>query len=136
MRRVQTNAEDDAAIRNLLARYCLMLDLEDIDGWVRLFTPDAAYHVYGRAFEGQTGLRDMMSGAPSGLHLGGPPVIEFLDSDHAQTLRNLLFVDRTTGKSRNAVYQDDLVRTADGWRIDQCRCRFIVTDGLSDRPEK
>lgn len=133
---MQTSAEDDAAIRNLLARYCLMLDLDDIDGWVDLFTPDAAYHVYGRAFEGQNGLRHMMSAAPSGLHLGGPPVIEFVDNDHAQTLRNLLFVDRTTGTSRNAVYEDDLVRTADGWRIDKCRCRFIGTDGLSDSPEK
>jgi len=131
-----TSPEDDAAIRNLLARYCLTLDLDDVEGWVALFTSDATYHVYGHAFEGQDGLRRMMSGAPSGLHLGGAPYIELVDSDHARTLRNLLFVDRISGDSRNAVYDDDLVRTTNGWRIARCRCRFIVADGLSDRPAK
>jgi len=134
MTSMHLTAEDDAAIRNLLARYCLTLDLDDIDAWVALFTPDATYEVYGHTFAGHDGLRKMLSGAPGGLHLGGPPVIESVDTDHARTLRNLLFVDRATGDARNAVYDDDLVRTADGWRITRCRCRFIVADGLSDRP--
>ncbi len=136
MTSVPTAVEDDAAIRNLLARYCLTLDLDDVDGWVGLFTPDATYHVYGREFQGHEGLRRMMSAAPSGLHLGGPPVIDFDDRDHARTMRNLLFVDRATGDARNAVYEDSLVRTAEGWRISRCRCRFIVADGLSDRPAR
>jgi hypothetical protein len=127
-------ADDHAEIRNLIARYCLTLDLDDVDGWVALFTPDAVYEVYGRSFVGHDGLRKMMAGAPGGLHLGGPPVIEMPDDDHARTLRNLLFVDRATGEQRNAVYEDELVRGADGWRITRCRCRFIVRDGLSDRP--
>ena len=101
-------------IRNLLARYCLTLDLDDVDGWVALFTPDATYHVYGRAFEGHDGLRRMMGGAPGGLHLGGPPVIERVDDDHATTQRNLLFVERASGTMRSAVYDDELVRTPDG----------------------
>ncbi len=124
---------DDIAIRDLLARYCLLLDLDDVEGWVALFTADAAYEVYGRTFDGHDGLRRMATGAPGGLHLGGPPVIE-VDGDRASTLRNLLFVERTTGEARHAVYDDDLVRTPDGWRIARTRCRFIVADGLSDRP--
>ncbi len=132
-----TLSPDDAAeIRNLLARYCLDLDLDDLDGWIALFTADASYEVYGRTFTGHDGLRRMLSGAPGGLHLGGPPVIEAVDADHARTLRNLLFVDRTTGDARHAVYDDDLVRTAGGWRIARCRCRFIVAEGLSDRPAR
>jgi hypothetical protein len=130
----RTFAADDAEIRNLLARYCLLLDLDDNEGWIALFTPDATYEVYGRTFVGHDGLRRMVSGAPGGLHLGGPPVVEMVDADHARTLRNLLFVDRGTGESRNAVYDDDLVRTGEGWRIARCRCRFIVADGLSERP--
>jgi hypothetical protein len=78
----------------------------------------------------------MMSGAPGGLHLGGPPVIEMTAPDRARTLRNPLFVDRRTGESRSAVYTDELHRTADGWRIAHCRCRFIVVGGLSDRPDR
>jgi hypothetical protein len=131
----RVSPEDDAAIRDLLARYCRCLDLDDVEGWVALFTTDATYHVYGRAFEGHDGLRAMMRGAPGGLHLGGPPVVEGVDADHATTWQNLLFVERGTGQMRSAVYDDELVRTPDGWRIASRRCRFIVADGLADRPD-
>jgi hypothetical protein len=127
---------DQVAISDLIARYCITLDFDDIEGWVALFTPDAAYEVYGRTFDGHDGLRRMLGAAPGGLHLGGPPVIEMVDADHARTRRNLLFVDRTNGSSRNAVYTDDLVRTSDGWRIARVRCQFIVAEGLSDRPDE
>ena len=128
--------EDHFAITDLMARYCLTLDLDDVEGWVALFTPDATYEVYGRAFRGHDGLRKMLSGAPGGLHLGGPPVIEMVDPDRARTTRNLLFVERGDGESRSAVYTDELHRTAAGWRIAATRCRFIVADGLSDRPAR
>jgi hypothetical protein len=130
------SAEDHVAISDLLARYCLTLDLDDVEGWVSLFTPEASYEVYGRVFSGHEGLRAMMVAAPGGLHLGGPPVVEMLGDDRARTSRNLLFVDRTDGASRNAVYTDELVRTPDGWRIAACRCRFITADGLADRPPR
>ena len=128
--------EDHVAISDLMARYCLTLDLDDVDGWVSLYTPDAAYAVYGRTFDGHEGLRRMATSAPSGLHLGGPPVIEMLDENTARTTRNLLFVERGKSESRCAVYDDELRRTADGWRIGATRCRFMVADGLSDRPTR
>lgn len=133
-RTLKPSPEDYVAISDLLARYCLMLDLDDIDGWGALFTPDASYEVHGRSFEGHGGLRTMMADAPGGLHLGGPPVIEMIDHDHARTMQNLLFLDRASGASRSAVYTDELRRTGDGWRIAKRRCRFIVADGLRDRP--
>ncbi|MCB0997133.1 MAG: nuclear transport factor 2 family protein [Acidimicrobiales bacterium] len=131
---MEPSPDDHVAISQLLARYCLALDLDDVEGWVALFTPEASYQVYGRSWDGHAGLRKMMSAAPGGLHLGGPPVIEMVDADHAQTMQNLLFVERTSGVARHSVYDDDLVRTAGGWRIARRRCRFIVADGLSDRP--
>lgn len=126
--------EDHVAIVELIARYCLALDLSDVDEWVGLFTDDAHYEVYGRSFDGHEGLRRLIEVAPGGLHLGGPPVIEMIDRDHARTRRNLLFVDRSNGRSRSAVYTDELHRTGGGWRIARTRCRFHVPDGLSDRP--
>jgi hypothetical protein len=126
--------EDHVAITALIARYCMTLDLDDVEGWVALFTPDARYEVYGRTFEGHDGLREMAAAAPGGLHLGGVPVIEMAGADRARTTRNLLFVNREDGISRSAVYVDDLVRTSEGWRIAGCRCRFITPDGLADRP--
>ncbi|MFC5754472.1 nuclear transport factor 2 family protein [Actinomadura rugatobispora] len=128
--------EDHAAISDLLARYCITLDLDDVEGWVSLFTPDARYEVYGRTFDGHEGLRKMAGSAPGGLHLGGVPVIEMTGADRARTTRNLLFAERTEGISRHAVYVDELVRTPDGWRIAACRCRFITADGLADRPAR
>jgi hypothetical protein len=132
---VSNVAADHAEIRDLLARYCVHLDLDDTERWVGLFTPDAVYEVYGREFVGHDGLRGMAAAAPGGLHLGGPPMID-LDGDRARTTRNLLFVERSTGEARHAVYEDDLVRTADGWRIARCRCRFHTPDGLADRPPR
>jgi ketosteroid isomerase-like protein len=128
--------EDQVAISALLASYSLTLDADDVDAWVALFTPDARYEVYGRSFDGHVGLRRMLSGAPGGLHLGGPPLIEMTAPDRARTTRNLLFVERGTGALRSAVYTDELHRTADGWRIAHCRCRFIVAAGLADRPDR
>jgi ketosteroid isomerase-like protein len=128
--------QDQVAIADLLARYCLALDVDDVDAWVGLFTADAVYEVFGRAFEGHEGLRQMMDGAPGGLHLGGPPVIDMIDDDHATTTRNLLFIDRSDGVSRSAIYTDALTRTRDGWRIAHIRCKFIVPGGLSDRPAR
>lgn len=128
--------DDHVAISDLMARYCLTLDLDDTEGWVALFTPDATYQVYGRPWVGHDGLRRMMGAAPGGLHLGGPPVIEMVDDDHAHTVRNLLFIERGVGTPRCAVYHDDLVRTGDGWKIAATRCQFIVADGLSDRPDR
>ena len=128
-------SDDDAAIRNLLARYCLTLDMDDVEGWVGLFTEDGVFTVYGRDFRGHDGLRRMAAAAPGGLHLGGQVAIEHRDSAHAHARHNLLFIERTAGEMRSAVYDHDLVRTDQGWRIATVRCRFIVADGLADRPD-
>jgi hypothetical protein len=126
---------EHAAITNLLARYCISLDHDDIEIWVSLFTEDGSFEVYGRSFAGHEGLRKMMTAAPKGLHLGGPPLIRMHDADKAETEQNLLFIDRQSGVSRSAVYRDDVVRTAEGWKIRRRTCWFIVADGLRDRPE-
>jgi hypothetical protein len=128
--------EDFVAISQLYARYCLTLDQDDVEGWVSLFTSDASFEVYGRSWDGHEGLRKMGKGAPGGLHLGGPPVIEMEGADRARITRNLLFVERVEGISRNAIYTDEVRRTPDGWKIAHCRCRFIVAEGLSDRPAR
>lgn len=131
---MKPSPEDYVAIADLLARYCMTLDRGDVDGWLALFTLDASYEVYGRTFDGHDGLRRMASAAPGGLHLGGPPVIDLVDRDHATTQQNLLFVAGVDGTSRSAVYDDELRRTEAGWRIAKRRCRFIVAGGLADRP--
>lgn len=122
-------------IRQLLAQYCVLLDADDHETWLRLFLPDASFLVYGRSFDGHEGLLRMATNAPGGLHLGGQPVIEIdADGTTARTTQNLLFVDRSNGESRGAVYDDVLVRTDEGWRFASRRCRFVTPEGLRDRP--
>ncbi|MDQ1433041.1 MAG: hypothetical protein QOF40_3643, partial [Actinomycetota bacterium] len=127
--------DDQAEIIDLLARYCLALDRHDLDAWVSLFTDDAEYRAFGRTFDGHAGLRGMMEGAPRGLHLGGLPLIA-VEGDTASVIQNALFVDAATHESRLAMYTDELVRAAHGWRFRSRRCQFIVADGLSDRPAR
>src|SRR3954454_12372381 len=95
--------DDQVQIVDLLARYCLALDRHDLDAWVSLFTNDARYEAFGRAFDGRDGLRTMMEGAPRGLHLGGLPSIT-VDADTATSTQNALFVDAVTRESRLVIY--------------------------------
>jgi hypothetical protein len=133
---VSPTLADYVEISNLLGRYCITLDEDDIEAWVALFVPEGSFEVYGRTFRGHDGLRRMMTGAPRGLHLGGHPVIEAIDALTARTRQNLLFLDRVSGVSRSAVYTDELSRTDEGWRFVRRSCKFIVADGLSDRPDE
>jgi 3-phenylpropionate/cinnamic acid dioxygenase small subunit len=127
--------DEHVEIVDLLARYCLALDRHDLDAWVSLFTDDAQYSAFGRTFDGHAGLRAMMEGAPRGLHLGGLPLIA-VDGDSASVIQNALFVDAVTHESRLAVYTDELVRAAHGWRFRSRRCQFIAADGLRDLPPR
>jgi hypothetical protein len=119
-----------------LADYCLALDENRIEDCVQLFTAGGSFEVYGRSFAGHEGLEQMMMSAPPGLHLGGHPSVSMLDPDRARTKQNLLFLDRENGEARRAVYTDDLARTGQGWRFAKRRCQFIVSGGLSDRPDR
>ncbi len=129
------SADDYTAIANLLAEYCLSLDWDDIDRCANLFTEDGSFEVYGRSFHGRDKIRKMMTSAPAGMHLGGPPHVEQVEGDEARVRQNLLFIDRATGEMRKTLYSDELVRVADGWRIKKRRCQFITADGVKDRPD-
>jgi len=131
----QPSPADYVSINGLLARYCVTLDLNDIDGWLDLFTADASYDVDGRTYQGRERIRRLVGTVPHGLHLSGPPVIETNGPDWARTTRNTLFVNRHSGVLRHAFYVDDLVRTDGGWRIASCRCRFVTSHGIADWPD-
>ncbi len=127
---------DHFEITQLLAKYCLALDSDDVESASELFAPDGVFEVYGRQWVGPTGVREMLNAAPRGLHLGGPPVLTMVDAGHAITKQNLLFVDRTDGSSRQTAYTDELVRTHAGWRFQHRRVRFFTRAGLADRPPR
>lgn len=125
---------DQAAIRQLIARYALSLDAGDIDECVGLFTSDAEFLVYGRSFEGHEGIGGMFREAPRGLHLTGVSRID-VDGDTATARSQVLFVRAGTMQLRPALYDDELVCDGGDWLFRRRRCRFVTTNGLSDSPE-
>ena len=130
-------ADDQTAIRELIAAYALALDAGDVDGCVELFTADAQFLVYGRSFTGHEGIGKMFRDAPRGLHLTGVSRID-VRGNTATARSQVLFVRAGSLQLRPALYDDELVRsvTEDGqWRFRRRRCRFITSHGLSDSPE-
>jgi hypothetical protein len=125
---------DDRAIRDLLARYALALDTDDIDRCLDLFTDDGEFVVFGRAFSGRDQIRAMLESAPRGLHLTGVSSIDV--AGEAATARSqVLLVEAGTLHLRPALFDDELSRDVRRWRFRRRRCRFITSGGLGDRPE-
>jgi uncharacterized protein (TIGR02246 family) len=52
-------SDDDRAIRDLVARYALALDTDDIDRCLELFTDDGQFVVFGREFSGRDQIREL-----------------------------------------------------------------------------
>jgi uncharacterized protein (TIGR02246 family) len=134
---VTDTADDQTAIRELIAAYALALDAGDVDGCVELFTVDAEFLVYGRSFPGHAGIRKMFQDAPRGLHLTGVSRID-VRGNTATARSQVLFVRAGDLHLRPALYDDEFVRQAtEGvrWRFQRRRCQFVTGRGLSDSPE-
>jgi uncharacterized protein (TIGR02246 family) len=125
---------DDRAIRDLIARYALALDTDDIDRCMDLFTDDGVFVVFGRNFSGREQIRAMFESAPRGLHLTGVSSIE-VSGDAATARSQVLLVEAGTQHLRPALFDDELSRDGRRWRFRRRRCRFITSGGLDDRPE-
>lgn len=128
-----SDADAHTAINDLLARYCVLLDREDVDAVAELFAEDAQFHVFGHTYEGPAGVRHVLRGAPRGLHVAGPPVID-VGPGRATVAQNLVYADATTHALRLVMYDDVLVETPAGWRFAERRIRFLGPDGLVDKP--
>lgn len=127
-------ADHDRAIRDLLTRCALALDVDDIDACLELFTDDGEFAVLGRVFSGRNRIRAMLESAPHGLHLVGSSNFDI--SGTAATVRSqLLFVEAGTLRLRPALYDDELGYDGRRWKFRRRRCQFITSSGLSDHPE-
>jgi uncharacterized protein (TIGR02246 family) len=127
-------SDDDRAIRDLLARYALALDTDDIDRCLELFADDGEFVVFGREFSGHDQIRGMFESAPRGLHLTGASSID-VAGDAATARTQVLLVEAGTMHLRPALFDDELSREGWQWRFRRRRCRFITSGGLADRPE-
>jgi 3-phenylpropionate/cinnamic acid dioxygenase small subunit len=138
---------DRLAIQHLVARYADLIDGQDFDRLDELFTADA--RIDFATFNGPVGgLREIIEFLKSSLpffertqHMMGLPHIT-VDGDtaHARTsCTNPMISTKPDGTTSvwliGLWYDDDLVRTADGWRFAARRqIRSYTLTGLTDTP--
>lgn len=118
-----SQVEDELAIRALTARYNFAIDEGRAEEWADTFTPGGTFEssLLG-ASTGREALIAFVEGFSTQMkarHLTTDAIVE-VDGDRAHQRCYLLFVDITGGAARlstTGVYEDDLIRTPDGWRF-------------------
>ena len=136
---------DRLAIQDLIARYADIIDSRDFDALDPLFTPDARIDFstfngpVGDLAEIKTFLRASLTFFTRSQHMMGLPLIELSgDTAHARTsCNNPMISAKPDGQTSvwliGLWYDDDLARTADGWRFTaRNQIRSYTITGLTD----
>jgi uncharacterized protein (TIGR02246 family) len=121
-------ADDELAVRNVVARVALCADGPDVDAYVGLFTPDAVWDMPGAPRKGHAEIR---AGSEERRAAGqiGPgsntrhvvsTVAVAVDGDRAVADSYWQFYVDTVSAPRlqlMGAYHDELVRTDAGWKL-------------------
>jgi hypothetical protein len=106
--------DDIEAIKQLKARYCLLLDAQEWDDLRELFTDDCRFSVGSGDYDDPDAfvenLRAQLAGE-SHVHVATMPIVELTGPDAARGL----WAFNNRGASGH--YQDRYARTPQGWRI-------------------
>jgi len=125
-------ADDLVELQQLCARYMLLCSQFVEDRWLEVFTPDAVYTAFGTPYTLER-FPALLAAAPRGQFIGNMPVVEFDDDGHAATgKQHFIFVDQQTHAMRLGWYNDEYVRTPDGWRIRTRSTTFMRKSGAFD----
>src|SRR5262249_50107566 len=125
-------------IQELCSRYCHALDNQDVEGWVRCFTPDGIFAVDDWRIQGHARLRqyaEIHCRAIRCRHLTGNHVYG-IAGDEARGVSTIVACVATPGgyKILNAGgYRDRLVRHDGNWLIAE---RHLKNDGTVENPEQ
>lgn len=124
--------EDRAALDDLIVRYFLAADGDDLPGVGASFTEDATFASSGQlSASGRQAIVDFIASARAHMgltvHTPNYALYTFADPDHASGLVGAHLELVLAGESVfGAVrYEDDYVRTAQGWRIFRRDMRVI-----------
>jgi hypothetical protein len=123
---VDLSLEDRSAISELLSQYGLLLDRQELDGWMALFLHDAVFEVEGRPPLTTAAERaEFGRTAPWGTHLAAPPVIrQGGETDTAMSEQTFMFRNGESGRMLAGWYEDVLVRVEGTWRFQRRRIHF------------
>ena len=121
---------DLVELHALCSRY-MSLTSQFVQGrWLEVFTPDAEYNAFGTPYTLER-FPALLEAAPRGQFIGNMPVVE-LAGDTATGMQHFVFIDQQTHAMRIGWYNDEYVRTADGWRIRRRSTTFMRKSGDFD----
>jgi hypothetical protein len=124
--------DDLVELHELCARYMLLCSQFVEDRWLEVFTPDAVYTAFGTPYTLER-FPALLAAAPRGQFIGNMPVVEFdSDGNGATGKQHFIFVDQQTHALRLGWYNDEYVRTPDGWRIHRRSTTFMRKSGAFD----
>jgi SnoaL-like domain len=121
---------DLVELHELCSRYMKYTSQFVADRWLEVFTADAEYHAFGTAYTLDR-FPDLLAAAPRGQFIGNMPVVDF-DGDRATGVQHFLFVEQQTHGMRLGWYNDEYVRTLEGWRIRRRSTTFLRKHGGFD----
>ncbi len=121
---------DLVQLQQLCARYMLFASQFVEDHWLEVFTADGEYNAFGTPY-GLDRFPQLLAAAPRGQFIGNMPVVE-VDGDTATGRQHFVFIDQATHAMRLGWYNDEYVRTADGWRIRRRSTTFMRKHGGFD----
>jgi hypothetical protein len=134
--RTQNRTADLVEIDQLCARY-MMLTSQFAEGrWLEVFTPDGVYTAFGTPYTLER-FPALLEAAPRGQFIGNMTVVEFDapakgEGDTATGKQHFVFIDQQTHAMRIGWYNDEYVRTADGWRVRRRSTTFMRKHGGFD----
>lgn len=123
-----TAIEDRFALQDLLTAYCYAVDkLDDIDGLLSLFTPDAVFDLSAIGLPkvyGHEGIRDFFTPVFADMtdhaHYNSNFTVQKLDGDEASIRAYVIGMGNARDGNSVVVHVDyylDCVRTDAGWKI-------------------
>jgi hypothetical protein len=126
----QQEMADLLEIQQLAARYMAFAARKEQDRWLEVFTADGEYNAFGTPYT-LDAFPALLNSAPPGQYIGNVPLVEF-DGDTATGVQHYVFIIQETHAMRIAWYDDEYVRTPDGWRIRRRSTTFMRKNGSFD----
>jgi len=137
---------DVDAIARLTARYARLLDMQELDELMDLFTEDAVYiaNEDELVINGRHDLRQLfarlMNGKWSTSHMVACPDVISLDAETARVMWKMEywshFLDLEVERRGTVVYDNRYARTQGGWRIQAMTYQYLFETVTPLRPEQ
>jgi uncharacterized protein (TIGR02246 family) len=124
-------------IRDQIARYAILFDDKDWEGFAELWADDAAFAGPGMAFEGKRAVLDFLTtclpGDYNGKHMNSPPLVELLEPGRARARTDVVWITMDF-ENRIVARYDDIFRLVDGRWLFERRTEIVVPYQAGEPP--